>query len=79
MITLKEKWLNALPVIWGLISIVLLIYLILNGIAWLFTPDARPVKQILEDRYKDCVKYYDTRRFQDCDKFLEQIKITETL
>jgi len=33
MKTLREKWIDALPIIWGIISVILLMYLIVFGIS----------------------------------------------
>ena len=49
MKTLKEKWLDALPVIWGIISFIVLIYLVIWGFSKIMPTDEE-VKQIQVNR-----------------------------
>lgn len=45
MKTLKEKWLDALPIIWGFISVILLIYLIVWGFSKIIPTDEELAKE----------------------------------
>lgn len=54
MKTLKEKWIDALPIIWGIISIVLLFYLIVWGVSRVIPTDEeikqRQIRRVEEIR-----------------------------
>ena len=53
MKTLKEKWLDASVVIWGIISLILLMYLIIWGIT-LIAPSTSEINRKRVEQIKYC-------------------------
>tara|TARA_R110000868_G_scaffold376320_1_gene641177 strand:+ start:70 stop:315 length:246 start_codon:yes stop_codon:yes gene_type:complete len=81
MKTLKQKWIDALPVFASVFFMLGIVILFSWGMYRLVTlksePDTRTVEEVKTERYKNCLEYSSSMRVQNCDNYLLPVPNTQ--